>query len=142
MQADPFHQLFGALLGRLPVDDPVFRLFIAQKDILGDGEQRDERQVLVDDGDAFLHAVVDRLELAPLAIEIKVALVIAVVINAADNIHQRGLSRAVLTAQNVDLSPAYPEVDILQRHDVPKSLGDILGLQNVIGRHFNTSFHR
>ena len=42
-----------------PVDHAVFRLFVAEEDVFGDGEQRHQRQFLVDDDDAGFFAVRD-----------------------------------------------------------------------------------
>ena len=91
---------------------PYSRLLVAEEDVLGDRQQRHQRQFLVDDDDAELLAVGDAREAALLALEDDLAVVGAVRIDAAQHLHQRRLAGAVL-ADQAWISPASTrEIDV------------------------------
>jgi hypothetical protein len=56
-EADLGEQLPRACEGRRPVDDTVLGHLVAEEDVLRDGEQRHQRQFLVDDDDTEMLAV-------------------------------------------------------------------------------------
>jgi hypothetical protein len=60
----------------VPVDQPARGALVAEEDVLGDGQVRHQRQLLVDDHDAALLAVRMSGELALLALEEDLALVV------------------------------------------------------------------
>ena len=68
LQPHGLQQFLGAAIGLVPVDDAAFRRFVAEKDVLGDRQQRREREFLMDDDDAEMFAVADRGELALFAL--------------------------------------------------------------------------
>jgi hypothetical protein len=51
-------------------------------------------------------------------------------VRAAQNLHERRLSRAIFAQENVDLSASYVEADIIERHDSRKFLPDSLHSEN------------
>ncbi len=107
-----------------PVDHAVFRLLVAEEDVFGDGQQRHQRQFLVDDDDAGLLAVRDAGEAPFLALEPDLAGVGAVRIDAAQDLHQRRFAGPVLAHQRMDLAAFHAQIDVLERIDARKRLGD------------------
>src|SRR5665647_3983431 len=73
-----------------------------------------QRELLVDDHDAVVLAVPDLAELDRLALEGDLAVIGAVRVLPGENLHQGGLTRAVLPADRVDLPRADREGDVLQ----------------------------
>ena len=63
-QPHPGEQLDGARAGLGPVDDAAPGRLVAEEDVLGDRQLRDQREFLVDDHDAGVLAGADVLELA------------------------------------------------------------------------------
>ena len=92
------------LADRVPVDDAVARLLVAEKDVLGDRKQRHQREFLVDDDDAHPLAVMDALEVAFLAHVMDFAGVAPVRIDPRKHLHQRGFAGAVFADDGVDLA--------------------------------------
>ena len=84
---------------------PLLGHLIAEKDVFGDRQQRHQRQFLVDDDDAEMFAVGDAREAALLALEMDLAVIGAVRIDAAQHLHQRRFAGAVF-ADNAWISPA------------------------------------
>ncbi len=108
----------------MPVDDAVFRRLVAEEDVLGDREQRHQRQLLVDDDDAEMLAVGDAGE-APLGALIDdLAFVGAVRIDAGKDFHQRRLAGAVLAADGVNLALLDGEIDVAKRFHAGETLGN------------------
>ncbi|OIQ89529.1 hypothetical protein GALL_286070 [mine drainage metagenome] len=136
-ETDTGEQLGCLRVGLGPVDHATRRLLVPEEDVLGDREERAERELLVDDDDAAVLAVADALELADLGLEDDVALVGAVRVDAREHLHEGGLAGAVLAADRVDLSPRDVECHILQCLDARERLRDPAHLKNdVVGRHF------
>ena len=77
---------------------------VAEEDVLGDRQQRHQRQLLVDDDDAerSLSAMPRKARSSPSKTDL--ALVGAVRIDAAQHLHQRRFAGAVLADQRVDLA--------------------------------------
>ncbi len=123
-QADLAQQLLRPLERLLPVDHPAGRAFVAQKQVLGDRQQRHQRQLLVDDDDPPPFAVADPGEPGELAVVEDFALVIPVRVDARQHLHQGRLARAVLADKRVDLALFDGEADVVERLDPRKGLGD------------------
>ncbi len=68
------------------------RGFVAEEDVLGDRQQRNQRQFLVDDDDAGVFRVADGGELALGALEEDLPVIAAVGIDAGQHLHQGGLA--------------------------------------------------
>src|SRR5690606_10787320 len=75
----------------------------------------------------------DAAEGAALPVEVDLALVRAVRVDAGEHLHQRRLAGAVLAADGVDLTAPHGQVDVLQRLDAGERLGDPGHPQNVVG---------
>ena len=104
VQAHAGEQLDGALAGVEPVDDAALGVLVAEEEVLGDRQQRDERELLVDDDDAGALGVADVVELHLLALEEDLAAVGAVRVDPGEHLHQGRLPGAVLAADAVDLA--------------------------------------
>jgi hypothetical protein len=112
VQAHFLQEFLGAGKGLRPVDHALFGHLVAEKDVLGDRKQRNERQFLMDDDDAELFAVRDRAELAKLAVVMDLALIGAGRIDSAQHFHQGRLAGAVFPDKRVDFAFA----DLETRH--------------------------
>ena len=124
LKPDHAEQVAGPQRHGGPVDHAVFGLLVAEEDVFGDGEQRHQRQFLVDDDDAGLLAVRDAGEAPFLPLEPDLAGVGAVGIDAAQNLHQRRFAGPVLAHQRMDLAAFHTQIDVLKRVDARKRLGD------------------
>ena len=113
----------------VPVDALALHQLVTEEDVLRDAQLRDQGELLIDDGDARKLAFLDRMELHDLAVQDDVALVAAILMNARQDLHQRGLSRAVLADKAVDLSALNGEIHVLKRLDTGKGLGDVFHLK-------------
>ena len=103
-----------------------------EQNVLGGGEAGDQRELLVDHADARLQRVEGGVEHRLLAADEDVALIAAGLpdhVHAEENLHQRGLARAVLTAQAQDLSLAQREIDVGKDLIAEKVLFDAAHLQ-------------
>ena len=126
-------QVFVRLgVGRVPIDGELVAALVAQVHVLADGHLGHQRQLLVDDDDAQLLGILDVRELADLPVVDDVALVGAVGIDAAEDVHQRGFARAVLAHQCVNLTFLHLEVDVVQGLYAREGLGDVLHFQQYL----------
>jgi hypothetical protein len=130
VQPDLAQQRGGLRADLVPVNDAVARLLVAEEDVLRDGEQRDEREFLVDDDDAAAFAVVNAGKPAFLPEEMDVAGIAAMRVDARKHLHQGRLAGAVLADDGEYFGLADIETDILERLDAGKGLGDAAHLQN------------
>ena len=103
---------------------PRLLVLVAQEQVLRDRQVAHQRELLVDDDDAAFLAGLDVLEVARLAVEEDLAVVVAVRIDAAEHLHQRRLAGAVLATDRMDLAAADREVDVVEREDTRELLGD------------------
>ena len=135
LEADLLQQRLGASAKDcVPVDDAELGRLVAEKDVLGDREQRHQRQLLMNDDDADVFAVGDAGEAARLALVDDVAFIGAVRVDAAEHFHQRRFAGAVLAADGVDLARLHHQIDVAQRFDAGKRLGDAPHFQNCVHR--------
>ena len=103
VEAEPLGDLADPLAGGVEVEragEPGG--LVAEHDVLGDGEDRDEHEVLVDHADAGGDRVAGAGEVLHHVVEDDLALVGRV--EAVEDVHQRGLAGAVLAEQRVDLA--------------------------------------
>jgi len=131
VQPHKFKQLSGADDRLVPVDDEAPLAFVAEKNVFRYGQPGDEIEFLVDDDDAQLLALLDVPELAHFSPEQDFALIGAVGVDAAQHLHERGFPGAVLAAEGVDFAFPHLQVDVVQRRDAGKPLGDVAHFQNV-----------
>ncbi len=121
----------GRLGARLvPVDHAALRLFIADEDVLGDGEERAERELLMDDDDTVGLGILDGAVLALLAVEGDGARIRAMRVDARKHIHQCGLACAVLAADGMYLAAFHRQIDAGERFDRAEGLDDVVHRQN------------
>ena len=93
-----------------------------EHDVLCDGEDGDEHEVLVHHADPGAHRVAGALEVLHVIVEEDHALVGGV--QAVEDIHERRLARAVLAQQAVDLSRLDDEIDAVVGDEGAEPLGD------------------
>ena len=97
-------------------------LLVAEHDVLGHGEHRDEHEVLVHHADAGGHGVARAAEGDRLVVDEDLALVRLV--EPVEDVHQGGLAGAVLAEQGVDLARLDDEVDRVVGRERAEALGD------------------
>src|SRR5438552_10244077 len=102
-------------------------LLAAEKNVLGDVEVRNERELLKDDGDAEPSRVRRRFQPHRLAIEQDLARVGT--LRAAEDAHQRRLPRAVLSEKEMDVARVHRKRDVVERADAREALGDSAHLE-------------
>ena len=95
---------------------------VAHEDVLGDGELGVEAELLVHRGDAGGLGLVRAVEADLLAVDADRAAVRLV--DARDDLDERGLAGPVLADEGMDLTGGDREVDVLQRADTREGLGD------------------
>ena len=95
---------------------------VAEHDVLGHGEDRDEHEVLVDHADAGAHRVAGTLEVLDDVVQQDHAVVGAV--QPVQNVHQGRLACAVLAEEAVDLPGFHNEIDVVVRDEAAEPLGD------------------
>ena len=113
IETDPQEQLTRFGVGPVPVDDPALGPLVAEEDVLRDREVRTESQLLMDDDDAAPLALAQVVELAQLAVEIDLAFVRAVRVDARQHLHEGGFAGAVLAADRVDLAACHRHAHVL-----------------------------
>ena len=138
-QADALHQRRRLDPGLDPVDRTVLHLGISDKNIFRNAQHRDQRQLLVDNGDTGMLRLLDAFEAADLAVHDKIAGIGPFRVDAGKHVHQRGFSRAVFTDQRLDLAAPDLKADIVQRLDTRKFLGDVPHFEDII-LHLSGSF--
>ena len=114
---------------RLPVEPPIVEQearpaarLAAQEDVLGDRQVRRQVQLLVDHADAEVQRRSRVGDLDRLALEPDLAGV--GLVDAGQDLHQRGLAGAVLADQGVDFSGTELEASVGKRMDAGEVLGD------------------
>ena len=128
LEAEPLAELDDPAVGLVAVEeDRVGHRLVAEEDVLGDGQDRDEHEVLVDHADAAGDrvggpAIVDRL-----AVEQDLALVGRG--QPVEDVHQGRLAGAVLAEERVDLARPHVEVDRVVGDDARVALGDAAHLE-------------
>ena len=97
--------------------------FVAEHDVLGDGEDRDQHEVLVDHPDAGGDRVAGAGEVLDHVVELDLALV--GLVEAVQDVHQRGLAGAVLAEKTVDLAWFDSQRDPVVRYEGSEAFGDV-----------------
>ena len=96
---------------------------VAEHDVLGDGEHRDQHEVLVHHPDAGRDRVTGTGEVLDDVVELDLALV--GLVEAVQDVHQRGLPGAVLSEETVDLAGLDRQRDPVVRYQCSEALGDV-----------------
>jgi hypothetical protein len=89
VEADLGQQFFRAPVGLVPVDDTFSRTFVAQEDVLGDRQLRDQREFLVNDDDAAIFGIANVPEPDCLALEQDVPVIGSSRVDAGQDLHER-----------------------------------------------------
>ena len=97
---------------------------MAHENVLGDGQLREQQQLLEDRGDAAALGVMRVREANDIAVQADGALV--GLVEAGDDLDQRRLAGAVLAEQGMHLAGADIEADPVQRAHAGKRLGDLV----------------
>ncbi len=132
-QADAGEQVLGTQLRGGPVDGAEAAGLVAEEQVLGDRELRDQRELLVDDHDAGLLGLLDVREADFLALEDDLAGVGAVRVDAGEDLHQGRLAGTVLAADRVDLAGTDVERDLRECLHTRELLGDRPHLEDGLG---------
>ncbi len=123
---------FGIGTQLLAVDQETFSRFARKIDVFGNAQMRNEIEFLVNDGDAGGFRFERRGVLDLLALMQDRAA--GRLIDAADDLHQRGLASAVLAADGVNFAGAQVETHIAQSLDAGELLADVIEAQKRTGR--------
>ena len=102
-------------------------VLVAEHDVLSDGEDGDQHEVLVHHADAGVHGVAGTLELLHFVVQEDLALVGSV--EAVEHVHQGRLAGAVLTQETVNLTGLDDEVDVVIRRKRSKALRNATKLE-------------
>src|SRR5690606_30083819 len=103
---------------------------VAEKDVLSNRQEGHQGQFLVDDDDARAFAVGNAVEGSRLALEDHLSLEVALRMHAAQDLHERRLSGAVLANEGVDFAALDPEIDVVESLHSRKALGNAAHFQN------------
>ena len=117
-------QLGNAPLDPARVDRELLALtaMVTEDHVLGDGEGRDEPEVLVHHADARIECIARRVERHRLPVQPNLAFVGAV--EACEDVRERGLAGAVLTEERMHLALGRLEVDPVVCNDAGEPLRD------------------
>ena len=128
LEAEPAAELHDPAVRLLAVEeDRSGHRLLAEDDVLGDGQDRDEHEVLVDHADAAGDGVRGTGQVDLLAVEQDLALVGRG--EAVEDVHEGGLAGAVLAEQGVDLAGPDLEVDVGVGNDARIALRDAAHLE-------------
>jgi hypothetical protein len=127
-QSVSFGQLPHLLAHPAPVQQPQRPgLLVAQSDVLGDREYRDQHEVLMHHADAGRDRVLRRMDGQRLAVGEDRPLV--GLGEPVEDVHQRGLAGPILTEQGVDGARDDGKVDVVVGHEAAEALRDALQLK-------------
>ena len=136
MAAKVGEQRSGAAVHFEPVHAQAAARRAAEKNVLRHTQLVDEREFLRDDRDARGLCVTDGAEDGGTTLDVELALVTAVRIDARQQLDQGRLARAVFTTECMDLAGMKLELHVLQREDAGKSLRQTAGFEERGGHAF------
>ena len=142
VEADPRHELHGAHVRLVPVDQAALEHLIAEEEVLGDREIRNEGELLVDDDDAGALGILDRAESLRLAVEEDLAVEGSVRVDARQHLHEGGFAGAVLAADRVDLAALDTQGYVLEHLDTGEVLDDVAHLEDRVRHRCSCRFCR
>ena len=112
---------------------------MAQIDVFIDRKLRNQRQFLIDDGNACFFAVMDALILLHFSMKKDVSFIGSIGPYAGEHFHQGGFTGTIFSHKAVDLSTLYFEIHIIQGFYPREDFGDVFHFQNIIC--LKSSFH-
>ena len=122
------------LAAQQPADGPRAGDFPVQLDIFGNGKARNQHEFLMHHADALIHGVHRRQNPFADAVHEHFTLKAAGRMNdrhAEEDVHQRGLPRAVLAEQRVNLAGTNLQRHVFQHRVLAVCLGNIVHFKNV-----------
>jgi len=126
-EAEPRGDLANLGARGVEVQPAALRLLVAEHDVLGDREHRDQHEVLVHHADARRHGISGPGEVLHDVVDDDLAVV--GLVEPVQHVHQRGLARTVLAQEAVDLPRLDDEVDVVVGHQGAEALGDAAQLK-------------
>ncbi len=128
LETEPSAQLADATTRFCLVkEDRAAHGFLAEQDVVRDGQDRHQHEVLVDHADAAVDGIGRVFDVDDLAIEQDLTLVRFG--QAVEDVHERRLAGAVLAQQGVDLARLHVEVDAVVGDHAGIALGDATHLE-------------
>ena len=132
LQAVAVGKLLHLFAGGLLLEEAELRVLRAEDDVVEHREHVDQLEVLVHHADVKRRGVVGVVDLDLLAVLLDDALFR--LIQAEKDAHQRGLARAVLSEQSVDLALFQLQGDVIVRLDPREYLGNVEHLDHILRR--------
>jgi hypothetical protein len=130
IQPDLAQQLDGSRMRTLRIDDAVPCLLVAQEDVLGDRQQRHQRQFLVNDDDPLLFAVANASRSGVPPLQENLAVIGAGGIHPTQHFHQGRFAGAVLATDGMNFAGLDHQIHVFQGDDTWKTFGDPLHFEN------------
>ena len=128
VEPEPLAELDDPAMGLVPVqEDRIRHRLLAEEDVVGDGQDRDQHEVLVDHADAARDRVGGAADRDGFPVQRDLTLVGRG--QPVQDVHQGRLPGAVLAEQRVDLARPHVEVDRIVCDDARISLRDAAHLQ-------------
>ena len=140
-QANLPQQFICTVVSLVPVNACLASPFVSEEHILSDTQIGYQCQFLMNDYNALGLAVLNGLKLTNLTIVQDIALIAAIGINAAQNIHQRAFSRSVLTNQRMNFALLDFEVYVVQRANAGKQLYNVLHFEKSLCHLLHSRFY-
>ena len=133
MDAERIEQLLRLAVHLAPAD--LLPLAASDIDILGDGEIRAERDLLIDRADAEFLRILRRIDADDLIRELNDARILRV--DAGQHLDQSRFARAVFAHQRMNFTGKQLEADVLQCLNAREGFEDVLhGQYNTLFAHF------
>ena len=132
LQAVAVGKLLHLFAGGLLLEEAELRILRAEDDVIEHGEHVDELEVLVYHADVKRRGVVGVVDLDLLAVLLDDALFR--LIQTEKDAHQRGLARAVLSQQSVDLALFQLQGNVIVCLDSGEYLGNVEHLDHILRR--------
>ena len=133
IQAVALGQFFDLLAARRAVDEQPLGVLVAQDDVVENGHGLHQHEVLVHHADAQLHRLAGGLDAYLFALQENLSL--RGLVQADENVHQRGLTGAVLAQQRQHLAAVDGQADVLVGVKIAEPLADVLHTQQLAQAH-------
>src|SRR5215211_8592709 len=101
----------------------------AQKDVFTDRKLPNKRKLLKNDCNTCLRRLTYTMKLAHLAVHQDFAIITTVSVHAAQHLHQRGLPRAILANQCMQLASTQIQRNAIQSANTREGLRNVLHLK-------------
>src|SRR5216683_674830 len=122
-------EFLDATVKLLPVDHAETAWLATKKDIFGNAQLLNQRQFLIDDGDARLLSLANICKAPFGALEHDFATVLRMGIDTGENLHQRRFARPVFANQRMNLALVEVKAHPVQGFNARESLRNALHLK-------------